>query len=1348
MNRKSPNKYTREESIKSIKIILKHLLKDERELLYDKYIDNIKMSSGNKQYWITQRNKLLKDIGIRYGTNMSTNTVLNYIQNRNKIVKDQNKKNKEVLTSLKKLQSVVKQKERAFYNVLRNTPKIKPIPILVPYEEERIEIIEPTQNIRLELPETISKKSEELLAAAEKAYNKAQEGLKKFYDELRKIPKVQTVKIIVPKLKSTEIVEIEEFQPVVRLEAPEYYKFKQYKQIVPNPDIIPDIEAGIYPDKRVDTLGIILPIHHDNVPQGFIDYEKIINYLNEQILEEDLVILPHDPTSESPHQLITHHTYNLYNIIKQVKNIIFGNGSNVNSTVLKLYYIIKQDKDYAGLTEEDYGNNYSNKSGGGNREFGHINLFQQEELTVEEKMELIRPQIYSTIHYKGKEEDLQLTMIVDRNTTDELLLRMIDYAYTTSQNYGDTSLFFGFKFYQFYAPTAEGDKVNDDVINSFRAFNSGNNRKFQNLTIASTPTDNNLCIYFTFMYCINRFDLTYKNKSKIKHYETIFEEEPEEIKIAVRAGELVKSLQLLTIKYSTIEEPCMIICCFYGFSVFYDEDNNIIFDKSPICFTNGKIHVFENCLNSKKFIEYAISLENTRIILYDEKGQHVAPTIFKKIMVKNSKDKKILIEREIRSNYRLRVKNLEKFTGDYDNVLAFDMETFSTPDYRQEGYDICVYGKLKGHLIEPSFYGINCCKDFITWINVSVIAKSGNTKTHAHGKTPKVFMYAFNNSNYDNFFIFVDLLKKDPNTKINYHNGSIKSIKYFNLRIYDLRMYYTIGTLGEVAKNFGLTETKGVFPYRFAKLDTLYYRGVIPPFDENKYWNTKADYDEYIKNELDLSVENYNVSFDMQKYTTKYCKIDTKLVYDMVIKHLENCYGTIVVDGKEKHYNVADYATVGRISVEMFTQVFQKEDLWQIDDDILVKCELAYKGGRVLPIRKFFKATSRPAFFYDIKSSYPSQMTKPMPYKFKKCIKINETKHTVNDLKPHYLYLSKVKYTGNDPHFIPNILIRTETGNLLPLKETEYAYHWGCELIEACKNDCEVVVNEVNMFETKIIFKEFAEYFFNKRNEAKKQGNLSLAEFCKTCNNSLYGKFGTKDRDLCGIAKNLSDVEQELGGNLNLLTSIEQVGEVWLYKYRNLNCQRQNIGKLVNFASYITALGRCQLSEAIRIVGHKSIITGDTDSICTDVALPNEMIGKNLGNWNLEKLVYEALVAGKKTYAVKYVDVDKEEGFDAKNIDFEKYDVKNISEFKTAIKSKGVKPSLFQFNDFEKMVFQGEKIEKEINMFTRNLDGVYVYPETIRTIQTTYDDRKFFNNGYSEAFLNITDYKSFYKMAY
>lgn len=836
-----------------------------------------------------------------------------------------------------------------------------------------------------------------------------------------------------------------------------------------------------------------------------------------------------------------------------------------------------------------------------------------------------------------------------------------------------------------------------ETIRDLKAYSPTNNREFHAMCSAST-SNYKLCIYETFLDIQNIHKLKHSKRNTVNNdmIRKKLEAEGEEISKSVKNGDLINSLELLTKKYDT----CVNIY-YYG-TKFTKQVKISELSEKPIMINKG----VSSLMNDNE-----VALNVGKMCFLYEKNKHVAPFKF----TYNSFKKVENIEKRQMTKFLLRPNVLKNEAKKVENILGYDIETYRDEKFNCVCYAICLYGKVNGENINKEFYGKNSVKLFINYLE-GISTKINQSKTKAREAIPQINIYGFNNSRFDNIFIYLELFLLDPNTEFVFTGNSIKYMQYNNLYFFDISLFYACGDLRKTGKAFNLNKEKGVFPYKFPNAENLFYKGTTP---ELKYWNSKADYDEYINKNGDY--------FDMKDYTLKYCMLDSQLVYEIACYHIDNSVGKI----NGKHYNVMSCQTSANESKTMYQQIFQEDVLEQSPDHIIPHEKDAYKGGRTEAFKKTFDGIAETIKkghklsvdqikflnHYDISSAHPSGMTQDMPFKYIKSVKYSDFVIGEEDITDHFNYYAESKYIGGDEYIIPNLLIR-EGAHIIACQETKYAWHWGAEIKEALRNGFKITIKEVDMYEPKACFKAFAEYFYNERLKIKKT-NGALSLFYKNIMNSLYGKFGQRQFNKSELFDSMNQFYNTHPADTNIFEGMVEVQDKLLISWKEIDGEYKSIGKLVRFSSYIAALTRCKLSEAMRKVGHSNIYYCDTDSIFTTEELPKDMVGNGkLGKWELEDQAYHADFLAPKLY--QYTD----------------------SKGKNIKKSKGVKEDLLSMDDYTNLLIgKDETVEKPMSMFQRSLSNGVKILDGFRNVRCVYNKRIWEGND-SKAYKNITEWQA------
>jgi hypothetical protein len=198
---------------------------------------------------------------------------------------------------------------------------------------------------------------------------------------------------------------------------------------------------------------------------------------------------------------------------------------------------------------------------------------------------------------------------------------------------------------------------------------------------------------------------------------------------------------------------------------------------------------------------------------------------------------------------------------------------------------------------------------------------------------------------------------------------------------------------------------------------------------------------------------------------------------------------------------------------------------------------------------------------------------------------------------------------------------------------------------------------------------------YEQRLIAKDNNNASKVKFFKNMPNNLFGKWGQGQFGKTMIVNNFDEVYKYMDNISNFadlgngLTMIE------------LKADKDAINGLVRFSSYITAIGRVQLSRCMRNIGHSHIYYCATDSIFTDKMPDAEFLSdRELGKFKVENIIKQASFISAGVY------------------DFKCFDNSVVK------KSKSIKSDLLDDNDYRTLA-EGKSIQKVHTKFIKNATG-------------------------------------------
>lgn len=702
-----------------------------------------------------------------------------------------------------------------------------------------------------------------------------------------------------------------------------------------------------------------------------------------------------------------------------------------------------------------------------------------------------------------------------------------------------------------------------------------------------------------------------------------------------------------------------------------------------------------------------------------------------------------------------------------DPYVVFDSETYARLNpylnmMKQKPFCICAlyYDPVDNITFPYTFYNADyhiVVKNFVDFL---IDISTPFTGKHEKESIPRINVYGFNNTNFDNQLIFKELCSRNiiPNTSGS--NNALKLICFNNIAIMDIHNFYA-GSLVSVANAFQIPMTKGYCPYKFLNLERkdsnnetlldVYYKGQVP---KRKYWESKVAF-EYTKKQYE------NKEFDLEKFITHYCLLDCGITLDIVMKHREFCRKSIFIeniDGEiiEIEMDNTRYPTAASLSMAMFKKSglsgsYQtatddtisdedKEEWKKFHQKYFVSGEMGdrltlmkdnYYGGRTEVFKAYYSTTLHSKIFneYDINSSYPASMIGNMPLKLVTS-RIHNKDASRLTILDHCLYECNVTKTNDIPDFISPLIIKSNDGTMVSPYNHESIVLWGVMVKELIVNDeHKVHIIREDCYSSRDIFSRFINTVYKMKLDANNAGNEVLANFYKLILNSLYGKFGQKDR-----MKTIYtfDVVSEDARLKNLGCTIMTISHV-SRKRKNLDTNTRRlykisfyppssnggIGSLVRLASYITTKARVNLHSAMRAVGYHNVFYCDTDSIYCTGTLPNyEEVKDRKGKViSVSGFVHpDKLGMFKKentTPIKKAIFLSKK----CKLIVGGNYPVKGKPGiFKNEkITMKGIKVSDMKKEHFYKML-EGQTVERRMMLFVKDLNHIHI-KQTARRVR-------------------------------
>jgi hypothetical protein len=376
-----------------------------------------------------------------------------------------------------------------------------------------------------------------------------------------------------------------------------------------------------------------------------------------------------------------------------------------------------------------------------------------------------------------------------------------------------------------------------------------------------------------------------------------------------------------------------------------------------------------------------------------------------------------------------------------------------------------------------------------------------------------------------------------------------------------------------------------------------------------------------------LDVDRTKMGENDLKTEIEYCIRDC----EVVLKALQMLRDVTTNVGCDFAYTLASMMCrfVRRSPVLDFIKFQDKKDLSNEDEQFLLAdqfCSPAYFGGRVEVFKRgLYK---RKLYYYDIRSSYPASMLKPLPAYFRDFHPAPKRKGR----KSLERYLSYPGITEAEIEIEPGTqyipVLPVIYRNRLVFPEGRFRGRWtNIELMKAYEMGAQITPIVQARFTERPFLRKFVEVFFELRQKAIDKGDDAGAYTYKIALNSLYGKLAeTVDR------------RHTIFGDKAYKRAIQMYGHEHVFPNGHVPgvydvvVQERGPFRHVAAGSYVTAYSRLLLLEylqwAISLGGN--IYYSDTDSLVTDILLPETP--DELGNLKLEETFVEGEFLAPKVY--------------------------------------------------------------------------------------------------------------------
>jgi len=360
-----------------------------------------------------------------------------------------------------------------------------------------------------------------------------------------------------------------------------------------------------------------------------------------------------------------------------------------------------------------------------------------------------------------------------------------------------------------------------------------------------------------------------------------------------------------------------------------------------------------------------------------------------------------------------------------------------------------------------------------------------------------------------------------------------------------------------------------------------------------------------------------------------YCKRDVEIIEEIMLRWNE----FILIN----ELGVSQY-TIASQAFAAFRHKYMEHDIYIHNTIEAIKLEQnSYRGGRT---EAFHIGELENVIVVDVNSLYPFIMKNNMfPSKLIGHSNDLTEKTLLYLLKQGFLVIAECEIETSY-----NLIgIRYNDKLIFPIGRFE-ATLTNPELFLLLQNGGKIHnVKEISWYKPEPIFEKYVDELYKKRLEYQKENNFTFQNMVKYLLNSLYGKFGQKERELIKLGD--TEIEDVFREQIYDLTTGERYtvyafgGSIW----RQRITDEESLNSFTAIASYVTAYARTYLHLLMQIPD--TVYYCDTDSLMvsdTEVPKFGHLLGKDLGQLKEEYEGKKCYIFGAKDYWID--DIVKRKG--------------------------------------------------------------------------------------------------------
>jgi DNA polymerase elongation subunit (family B) len=315
---------------------------------------------------------------------------------------------------------------------------------------------------------------------------------------------------------------------------------------------------------------------------------------------------------------------------------------------------------------------------------------------------------------------------------------------------------------------------------------------------------------------------------------------------------------------------------------------------------------------------------------------------------------------------------------------------------------------------------------------------------------------------------------------------------------------------------------------------------------------------------------------------TEYCKRDVEILRDATLHYLK-----FVSDNNLG----SDAYTVAGQSFAAYTHRFMAKRIYVHTDKRALELERqAYKGGMVRALQVGYRSDG-PFYKLDVNSMYPYVMRENRyPTKLLSVVDNPSLEYLAKVLKVCCVIADCTVHPKSD--YFPT---RLKTTNIYPAYEYRDVFTTP-ELQRLLEEGSIIQIHHMAIYSDRSIFRDYVEYFYNKRKEAKAKGNLPYVQICKMFLNGLYGKFGSRNcsyrraPEFDYLNPHTEVIRLNPGEPLRHVLFLE--GKCYLEERGE-----ESYNAFPAIAAHVTAYARMYLAKLIDRARRENVLYCDTDSL-------------------------------------------------------------------------------------------------------------------------------------------------------